>query len=66
MSNLTQDEKNALITAMKAEGIESGTVLAVLDRLEATFPARPVSVTQSAQVVEKGATVIGYQADRIG
>lgn len=59
MSRLTQDERNAITTAMKDEGIEADKILGVLERLEDTYPGRSVNVSQTAQVVEEGAAMTG-------
>lgn len=59
MARLTQDERHAITTAMKDEGVEADKILGVLERLESTYPARSVNVSQSAQVVEEGATMTG-------
>lgn len=65
-------QQAVLVAAMTEAGIEQTVAESVIERAQGMLqhlpgPApRNVSVYQRADVVEAGATVIGYKADRIG
>lgn len=74
MSNtqeLTLDQEDFLIASMLRAGIERDVAEGVLAKAQVALkriPREPdgVQVYQRANVVERGATVIGYQARNIG
>lgn len=62
MSNLTSEQKVVLRSVLTNEGLPADQVERIVRSLDEKMPASSVSVTQTTQVVERGATVIGYTA----
>ena len=67
---LTSKQEEVLVIAMLRAGVDRGTAESAVRMaqilLDSPAPPRSVSVHQQATVVEAGATMIGYKADRIG